>query len=85
MKNHINITGMSDDRSSRAHHFITRFQRPASNPYYNIRLSQQKKTGPLVYEWQLEDSMPEKSGKVEDGNSFVADWQMISQDSDRAR
>jgi len=84
MKDHTNITGVSDDKSSRGYHFLTKFRRPSGNPYYNIESGQQKKRGPLVYDWQLEDFMPERSLKVEEGNLFVADWQLISQESDRA-
>jgi hypothetical protein len=84
MNNHINITGVSDDRKNRPYSFLVRFQRPVSNPYYNKpEVNQQKIPGPFIYDWQLVDDKPEKSQKEEEGNLYVAEWQMDSQNGDR--
>ncbi len=80
MKSHINISGVSDNWKIRQSAFPERSQRPVSNPYYNLtEKKQQKKAGPVIYEWQLVDDRPEKPWKDKESNVYVADWQMDSQ------
>jgi len=80
MKSHINISEVSGDWKIRQNIFPERFQRPVSNPYYRLAEAKlQKKSGPVIYEWQLMDDKPEKSQKEKEGNGYVADWQMDSQ------